>query len=71
MKLINLIKNNYFNDAIECFRQFKEKYCPNEMIKQIELTFKLIEEAKNDTLGIIYFYIEFYMQSIFINIFIL
>lgn len=40
-----MIKNNEFEMAIACLKQVKEKFCPREMLKLIEMTFKHVETA--------------------------
>lgn len=46
-----MIKCDQFAKAIACLKQVKEKYCPREMLTQIEETFKLIDLAKTENLG--------------------
>lgn len=46
-----MIQSSQFESAIACLKQVKEKYCPREMLAQIENTFKLLDQAKNETLG--------------------
>lgn len=49
--LLPLIKSTQFGDTLCCLKQVKEKNCPREMLNQIESTFKLLNNAKNDVLG--------------------
>ena len=46
-----MIASKQFSDAILCLKQVKKKYCPREMLSHIENTFKLMDKAKDDTLG--------------------
>lgn len=46
-----LIKSTYFEDAIGCLKQVKDKYCPLEMVSLIEKTFQLLEDAKKESVG--------------------
>ncbi|XP_055705402.1 alsin homolog [Phlebotomus papatasi] len=49
--LMPLIKSTYFEDAIGCLKQVKDKYCPLEMVSLIEKTFQLLEDAKKESVG--------------------
>lgn len=49
-----MIRSNQFENAILCFKQVKEQYCPRKMLNQIENTFKLMDEAKCEILGKIF-----------------
>lgn len=40
-----MIHNDEFQKAINCLKQVKEKYCPREMLKLIEMTFEHVENA--------------------------
>lgn len=46
-----MVQSTQFESAIACLKQVKEKFCPREMLAQIENTFKLLDQAKNETLG--------------------
>ncbi|XP_055693648.1 alsin homolog [Lutzomyia longipalpis] len=50
-ELMPMIKCSYFDDAIGCLKQVKDKYCPMEMVILIEKTFQLLEDAKNESVG--------------------
>lgn len=50
-----MIRSNQFENAISCLKQVKEQYCPRKMLTQIENTFKLMDEAKCEVLGELYF----------------
>lgn len=49
--LLPLIRSTQFEETLSCLKQVKEKNCPREMLNQIESTFKLLNNAKNDVLG--------------------
>ncbi|XP_059608301.1 alsin homolog [Phlebotomus argentipes] len=49
--LMPLVKSSYFEDAIGCLKQVKDKYCPLEMVSLIEKTFQLLEDAKTESVG--------------------
>ncbi|GAB0087938.1 Alsin homolog [Sergentomyia squamirostris] len=49
--LMPLIKSTYFEDAIGCLKQVKDKFCPLEMVSLIEKTFQLLEDAKTESAG--------------------
>lgn len=40
-----MIQNSEFEAAINSLKQVKEKFCPCEMLKLIEMTFKHVEKA--------------------------
>lgn len=40
-----MIQNSEFQLAINCLKQVKEKFCPREMLKLIEMTFKYVESS--------------------------
>lgn len=40
-----MIEHDEFTNAISTLRQVKEKFCPREMLQLIELTFKYVERA--------------------------
>lgn len=50
-----MIRSNQFENSILCLKQVKEQYCPRKMLNQIEQTFKLMDEAKCEILGNLYF----------------
>lgn len=49
--MMSMIKSEQFVAAIACLKQVKEKYCPREMLANIENTFKLLDMAKNESFG--------------------
>jgi amyotrophic lateral sclerosis 2 protein len=49
--LVKLIKHENFSSIIDDFKKFKEKFCPFEMLKQIEQSFQKIEQTKKMVLG--------------------
>lgn len=48
---ITVISHKFFKEAINCFRQVEKKYCPMEMLSQIEMSFEWITKANLEALA--------------------